>query len=83
MANNSLEALIEQNFASKPTVEQQKAISRFVEFYLSRESASLFLLTGYAGTGKTTLVSAVVKALVAWQQRVVLLAPTGRAAKVF
>ena len=83
MANNSLEALIEQNFASKPTVEQQKAISRFVEFYLSRESTSLFLLTGYAGTGKTTLVSAVVKALVAWQQRVVLLAPTGRAAKVF
>ena len=43
----------------------------------------LFLLRGYAGTGKTTLVGALVKTLVALKQPVVLMAPTGRAAKVF
>lgn len=83
MINNPLEALIKQNFTSKPTVEQHNAIAHFVDFFLWRQSESLFLLTGYAGTGKTTLVGAIVKALVELKQRVVLLAPTGRAAKVF
>lgn len=83
MVNDSLEVLIRQNFASKPTAEQQNALLDFTEFFLSGEPRSLFLLSGYAGTGKTTLVGAVVKALIEWKQRVVLLASTGRAAKVF
>ena len=53
------------------------------EFLMSRREAELFLLRGYAGTGKTTLVGALVKTLVELNQPVVLMAPTGRAAKVF
>ncbi len=50
---------------------------------MSDRSQHAFLLTGYAGTGKTSVVSALVGALHALNQKTVLLAPTGRAAKVF
>ena len=50
---------------------------------MSRRGMELFLLRGYAGTGKTTLVGALVKTLAELKQPVVLMAPTGRAAKVF
>lgn len=83
MAIDTFKALIMQKFALKPTNEQEKTVQSFVDFYASRQNDSLFLLTGYAGTGKTTLVGAIVKALLELQQRVVLMAPTGRAAKVF
>lgn len=53
------------------------------DFLMSRRGEELFLLRGYAGTGKTTLVSALVKTLAELNQPVVLMAPTGRAAKVF
>lgn len=83
MPFNEIEALIEQKFALKPTDDQSKAIQEFTSYLFSRDDSSVFLLTGYAGTGKTTLVGAIVKTLRQLQQRVVLLAPTGRAAKVF
>lgn len=54
-----------------------------VEFLLSPSEREVFMLCGYAGTGKTTLISALVRTLVQLERRVVLLAPTGRAAKVF
>lgn len=69
--------------AFQPTNDQLSAIDLFADFALSRQSDGLFLLTGYAGTGKTTLVGAIVKTMLQLQQQVVLLAPTGRAAKVF
>lgn len=50
---------------------------------LKSDSRKLFMLCGYAGTGKTTLVSALVKTLSQLERKCVLLAPTGRAAKVF
>lgn len=53
------------------------------EFLLSRDDNEIFLLTGYAGTGKTSLLGALVNVLKQLKQPVVLLAPTGRAAKVF
>jgi len=53
------------------------------DFLMSRHDSELFLLRGYAGTGKTTLIGALVKTLVELRQPVVLMAPTGRAAKVF
>lgn len=53
------------------------------QFLMSRHGMELFLLRGYAGTGKTTLVGALVKTLTELKQSVVLMAPTGRAAKVF
>ena len=52
-------------------------------FLVSERPMEAFLLRGYAGTGKTALASALVKTLDQLQQRVVLMAPTGRAAKVF
>ena len=74
---------IRDNFGFAPTSEQSEAIGMLGEFLMSRRDAELFLLRGYAGTGKTTLVGALVKTLVELDQPVVLMAPTGRAAKVF
>ena len=53
------------------------------QFLCSREKDVAFLLRGYAGTGKTSLVGALVRTLDKLEQKVILLAPTGRAAKVF
>lgn len=83
MISDELGVLIRGNFAHEPTFEQIKVISEWEEFLLSRNPHSLFLLKGYAGTGKTSLVAALVKTLLQLRQHVMLLAPTGRAAKVF
>lgn len=83
MINNYLERQIKEFFPYQPTFQQEIAIKHLSDFLFSKESDGVFLLRGYAGTGKTSLVGALVKALDAFQQKVVLLAPTGRAAKVF
>ena len=83
MINSFLTTKIRENFGFEPTTEQSEAINMIGEFLMSRQGMELFLLRGYAGTGKTTLVGALVKTLVALKQPVVLMAPTGRAAKVF
>lgn len=80
--SDDLGALIRENFEHKPTKEQEKAIFLLADFLLSREHDAVFLLKGYAGTGKTSLLAALVRTLGQLQQRVMLLAPTGRAAKV-
>ena len=66
-----------------PTAEQESAIQLFVQFLTDRDERTVFVLRGSAGTGKTTLAAAVVRTLKALQQKLVLMAPTGRAAKVF
>ncbi len=83
MINNFLSTKIRENFGFSPTDEQSEAINIMGEFLMSRHGMELFLLRGYAGTGKTTLVGALVKTLTQLRQPVVLMAPTGRAAKVF
>ncbi|MBQ2969564.1 MAG: AAA family ATPase [Bacteroidaceae bacterium] len=83
MINSFLSTKIRENFASPPTGEQSEAINLMGEFLMSRRGMELFLLRGYAGTGKTTLVGALVRTLAQLRQPVVLMAPTGRAAKVF
>ena len=65
-----------------PTQEQEYVIDLWCRFLLDRGDDRLFLLKGYAGTGKTSLVGALVRTMKMLKQRVVLLAPTGRAAKV-
>ena len=55
----------------------------FADFLTDREERTVFVLRGSAGTGKTTLAAAVVRALMSLNQKLVLMAPTGRAAKVF
>ncbi|MBF9254292.1 AAA family ATPase [Pontibacter sp. 172403-2] len=77
-----LEAL-KENFPFEPTADQAKLFAKLDAFILDRqEERPVFLLKGYAGTGKTTVVTALVKILNAFGYKYVLLAPTGRAAKV-
>ncbi len=66
----------------EPTACQQEAVNLLADFLFLSEDDTLFLLNGYAGTGKTTLISSFVKTLDLWRIRNYLLAPTGRAAKV-
>jgi len=74
---------IKENFSFEPTEEQSEVLSKIVDFLFSRKDDSLFLLKGYAGTGKSSLIGALVKTMDEFKQKSVLLAPTGRAAKVF
>jgi exodeoxyribonuclease-5 len=67
----------------EPTAGQVSAMNKMVDFLYKREPKQLFVLNGYAGTGKTTLISALVRVFAHLKKRTVLLAPTGRAAKVF
>ena len=73
---------IRQTFGFEPTAEQATAIETFSSF-MTGGGHTLMILRGSAGTGKTSLAAAMVKTLVKLRQKVVLLAPTGRAAKVF
>ena len=74
--------LFTTNFPHQPTSDQAKAIGKLSEFITSKEENRIFMLKGYAGTGKTTLVSVLVQIVSSLGLRTVLLAPTGRAAKV-
>ena len=83
MQSDDLGGIIRGNFAHEPTNEQYLVVRKWEEFLLDRNPHTLFLLRGYAGTGKTSLVAALVKTMLQLKQHVMLLAPTGRAAKVF
>ena len=82
MKKEELTAIVMETFGHAPTEEQSRAVSVFSCFMASRELRPAMVLCGSAGTGKTSLTAAMVKTLVGLRQRVVLLAPTGRAAKV-
>ncbi|MCU6770904.1 conjugal transfer nickase/helicase TraI [uncultured Bacteroides sp.] len=83
MLNNYLTQQIKRNFCYQPTEEQEKAIKCIADFLFKPENDTLLLLKGYAGTGKTTLIGAVVRTLSEMRAGYVLMASTGRAAKVF
>ena len=74
---------IRSAFGHTPTAEQERAIQQVALFLSDRREQSVLLLRGSAGTGKTTLAAAIVRALQQLKQKLILLAPTGRAAKVF
>ena len=74
---------IRRQIGFAPTVEQAEAIDAFADYMTCRGEHPVFILSGSAGTGKTTLAAAIVRAMVEMKQKIVLLAPTGRAAKVF
>ena len=71
-----------KKFAFSPTKKQQELFTYLSDFIFSDQQNNIFLLKGYAGTGKTTVVSAFVNSLWKVNMKSVLLAPTGRAAKV-
>lgn len=83
MLNNYLSTYFAHNFPYKPTDDQISAMQILAGFFLSKEANTLLLIKGYAGTGKTSLIGAWVKTLTELEQKTVLMAPTGRAAKVF
>jgi len=78
----SFQQHIQKEFPYPPTADQIEAIRRFSAFVEQSSSSSIFLLKGYAGTGKTTLIATWLKPLQKQGYKVVLMAPTGRAAKV-
>ena len=83
MIRDELKYRILQTFGLVPTAEQEHTLDVFTDFMLDRQEHTVMILRGCAGTGKTTLAGAIVRALVRLQQKLILLAPTGRAAKVF
>ena len=83
MINDELKYRIHSAFEHIPTAEQEHAIDVFSLFMTDRHEQTVMVLRGSAGTGKTTLAAAVVKAMGSLKQKMVLMAPTGRAAKVF
>ena len=83
MTSDEFVRLVEQQFGYEPTAEQHGALERFAAFMADRSDRSLMILRGSAGTGKTTLAGALIGVLGRLGVKTVLLAPTGRAAKVF
>ena len=75
-------SLILDRFGFEPTTDQRNALACFGRFLASRDDMPMMVMRGSAGTGKTSLVAAMVQTLVSLRQKVVLMAPTGRAAKV-
>jgi exodeoxyribonuclease-5 len=82
MIEEHINQLILNNFEHTPTPSQMALINGFGPFISYPESDRILLIKGYAGTGKTSLVSALVKTLTQLKIASVLMAPTGRAAKV-
>lgn len=83
MIQDELKYRIVQALGLPPTPEQGQALDVFTQFMTDRSDQVVMILRGSAGTGKTTLAGAIVKAMAALKQKLILLAPTGRAAKVF
>lgn len=82
MLKNYIYKELLDNLGLKPTPGQEVLLEKISEFISNPESNDLFLIKGYAGTGKTTIVNTLVRTLSKFEQQSVLLAPTGRAAKV-
>lgn len=82
MIADELKYRILKALGMEPTAEQDIAINVFCRFLMERDEQSVMILRGSAGTGKTTLAAAFVRMLLTMKQKIVLLAPTGRAAKV-
>ena len=71
-----------KNLGYTPTEDQSTALRLIAEYIVENNNDNIFLLTGYAGTGKTSVINSFVKTLEILKMKSVLLAPTGRAAKV-
>ena len=74
--------VLKSKFPFQPTSKQDMVLMQLSQFVFDTSKNSLYLLKGYAGTGKTSIIGAMVSNLWQAQKSAVLLAPTGRAAKV-
>lgn len=82
MTSSEFYSLTKQQFPFQPTIKQNIVLQQLSEFIFSKAPNLLYVLKGYAGTGKTTIVGAIVTNLWKAKKSAVLMAPTGRAAKV-
>ncbi|MCB6061437.1 ATP-dependent DNA helicase [Flavobacterium psychrophilum] len=74
--------VLQKKFPFNPTIKQDIFFQQIAEFVTNNTKDQIFVLKGYAGTGKTTVISTIVNNLIEINKKYVLLAPTGRAAKV-
>lgn len=82
MQSTTIATQIYEKLSVQPTENQKKIIESFSDYLSEDNSSTFFVLNGYAGTGKTTIIAAIVSALKSLGIKTILLAPTGRAAKV-
>ena len=82
MSSSNFYSLLKRNFPFQPTYKQDIFFQQIAEFITNTNNDEIFVLKGYAGTGKTTVISTIVNNLAEINKKYVLLAPTGRAAKV-
>lgn len=82
MNSSQFYSLLQKQFPFQPTVKQDVFFQKIAHFLTNTNSDEIFVLKGYAGTGKTTVISTIVNNLSVIGKKYVLLAPTGRAAKV-
>lgn len=82
MRQENIYNLLGRNLGYLPTEDQSGCMRQLADFVADNTNDAIFLMTGYAGTGKTSLIASLVSTLTTLRQKSVLLAPTGRAAKV-
>ncbi len=82
MSSKNFYSILSQNFPFNPTLKQDAFFQKIAVFITNTNNDAIFVLKGYAGTGKTTVISTIVNQLIEINKKYVLLAPTGRAAKV-
>lgn len=82
MTTEEIYQIARDRLGFEPIPSQEEALKALCRFAAERGPADVFILNGYAGTGKTSVTAALVRALVELKKQVVILAPTGRAAKV-
>ncbi|QBZ98767.1 ATP-dependent DNA helicase [Flavobacterium sangjuense] len=82
MTSSQFYSVLQKQFPFQPTVKQDIFFQKIADFLTNTNSNEIFVLKGYAGTGKTTVISTIVNNLAGINKKYVLLAPTGRAAKV-
>ncbi|MBO4658316.1 MAG: AAA family ATPase [Prevotella sp.] len=83
MTESELAYRVGEALRMQPTAEQEQAIMTFAQFMTETGAPPVMIMCGAAGTGKTSVAGAFVRSMTAIGQKVMLLAPTGRAAKVF
>ncbi|ALM06720.1 ATP-dependent endonuclease [Sediminicola sp. YIK13] len=79
---SSFTTILREKFPHDPTLKQNMVLEKLAAFVLSKEKEVVFMLKGFAGTGKTTMIGVLVTNLWQTSMKAVLMAPTGRAAKV-
>lgn len=82
MNSSQFYSFLKKKFPFQPTYQQDIFFQKIAIFLTEIENNTIFVLKGYAGTGKTTVISTLVNSLIGINKKAVLLAPTGRAAKV-